>query len=71
MGSGANLRDNGNFVQNMGVCMLPHEADDLVCLDPKFKSLRDAFPGQGAHKQVGQPTLSPHKQPQDCHLQFR
>lgn len=64
----ANLRDNWDFVQDMGMCMLLHEADYLVCLDPEVKSLCHAFPGQGPHKQVGEPTLSPHKKPQNSDL---
>ncbi len=57
-------------MQDMRVCMLPQEADNLISLDTEFQSLCHALSCQGSNKQVGQPALSPYKQPQDGNLQF-
>ena len=50
--------------------MLLQEADYLIGLDTKLQSLCHALSCQGSNKQVRQPALSPHKQPQDGDLQF-
>ncbi len=64
------LWHNGNLVQDMRVCMLLQEADNLISLDTKIQSLCNALTCQGSNKQVRQPALSTHKQPQDGNLQF-
>jgi hypothetical protein len=46
------------------------QADNLISLDTKIQSLCNALTCQGSNKQVRQPALSTHKQPQDGNLQF-